>query len=110
MEIIIDRKKKRFYYGLDSNWNDPLGLEKAQKDRANTIEIDKNSTNIIDKYLIEHPNPKDLLGKKIWAMKDDKSKTFCGWIVDVYPSRILLCNCNGENIPIRFIDVISMEK
>jgi len=106
MEIIIDRKKKRA--GLDNQWHDPLGVEQARANKAREIEVDTQGNNPIDKYLLANPL-KSLVGKKVWGIKDDKSRTYCGWVVDVYPGRILLVKVNSENIPINFEHIISME-
>jgi len=111
MDFIIDRKKKRYKYGMDEQWNDPLGIEQAQKNKARTIEFYKNSDNLIDKFVCNGigTDAKSLIGKKIWAIKSDNSRIFEGYIVGVHPSRHIIIKVNGENIPIRFQDVISME-
>ena len=106
--IIIDRKKKRYAFGLDEQFNDPLGVEEARKGKSNTIEIEKGSINPIDKYLMEH-TPKELIGKKVWCMKKKSNKTYSGWVVDVYPARVLLVRSNDLNLPTTFESVIAMQ-
>ena len=107
MIIITDYKRKRKH--SSNQWDDPLGIEDAKKSNANKLVIDKASENIIDKFLMEN-SISDLMGKKMWAVKSDKSQTFVGWVVNVYPSRHLLCKINGENMPVRFEDVIALDK
>ena len=106
MEIIIDRKWKR--KGFDDQYKDVLGVEDAKRENARTLEIDKKTDNIIEKYILKY-SVKYLLGKKVWCIKSDKSRTFCGWVVDVYPSKVLLVKVRGKNLPMTFDSVISME-
>ena len=98
-------KKRKLYYDY-SGGSDPLGIEEARFNKSRTLEIDTKSDLVIDKFLMNN-NPTDLMGKKVWAI-NSKKQTFCGWIVDCYPMRYLLCKINGENKPFAFKDVIAM--
>jgi len=104
--VILDYKKKR--KASDSQWNDPLGLDETRQAKINTIEIDKKTDNIIEKFLLEN-TPKMLMGKRIWAYSKKKNKYYTGYIRDVYPLKVLLVRVNGENVPVYFADVIAME-
>lgn len=107
--IIIDRKHKR--KNFDYDWTDAMGTEDAKREKAKSLYVDKDSDNPIDKFLMKHDyrDHKALLGKKVWCVKSDKSRFFEGYIMDVYPSRILLVKCNGNNLPMQFDSVISIE-
>ena len=106
--IIIDRKEKR--KNFDNQWSDPLGVEDAKKEKARTINVDKDAKNPIDRFLCYHPLS-ELLGKKVWAVKSDRSRFFEGWVVDIYPSRHILIKEAGTkmNMPMEFDSVIAME-
>jgi len=104
--IIIDRRKKRL--GFDSQWNDPLGIEETKKEKIRTIEIQNNSLNSIDKFFQDNTDPKSILGKRVWAKKQNKERFIAGYIVDIYPGRVLLVKIKNENVPIPFSDVISL--
>lgn len=107
MQIIIDYKRKRKI--SDDQWKDPLGIDEAQKAHSQTIEISSKSENVIDKFLLIWQSPKMLLGKKVYALRDDKT-VMSGRVVDVWPSRFVLIKDNkGDNRPVEFGSVISME-
>ena len=108
MDIIIDRKRKR--WTNDFSDKDPLGLDEAKKNKSNQIEVSDKEINPIDKFLCLWLSPHFLIGKKIYARKSDNSSILQGFIVDVYPSRhLLIKQSNGENIPIAFEHVITLE-
>lgn len=103
--IIIDHKSKR--KNSDTDWTDALGLEEAKRNKANTIEISKDTTDTVERFLLEH-SPNDLIGKKVWVIFANGARMWEGWVVDVYASKHLLCKVNGENRPVDFKHVISI--
>jgi len=107
VHIIIDRKKKRFYHGMDDQWRDPLGIEAAQQAKAHTLEIDKASDNMVDKFIVAH-SQKELIGRKVWAFKKESERVIIGYVVDVYPARVLLVKENDKNVPVTFDSVFSI--
>jgi len=108
--IIIDRNRKKQH--SDYDWTDAMGTEEAKKEKARSLYVDKDSDNIIDKYLTKHDyaDHKALLGKRVWCVKSDNSRFFDGRVVDVYPDRILLVKCQGKNLPMTFDSVIAMKE
>ena len=109
MEIIIDRKAKRHRLMMDDQCVDILGLEAAQEKKKHEIQVDKSSTNPVDRFLLVYSDPKLLLGKKAYAVNKDASKFYYGPITDVHPRRLLFIKYKGENYPVRFEDVITLE-
>ena len=106
MLIIVDRKHKRA--NSDDQWKDPLGVEVAQKSHENEIEVHMKD-NPIDKFLLEWPDAKCLLGKTAYALRHDDT-VIAGRIVDVYPGRLILIKTSkGENRPAEFEKVIALE-
>ena len=99
-QIMIDRKHKRANF--DNQWNDPLGVEAAQEKKKHEIQVDKSSTNPVDRFLLAYSDPKLLLGKKAYAVNKDASKFYYGPITDVHPRRLLFIKYKGENYPVRF--------
>lgn len=108
MEIIIGRKNKR--WTNDFAEKDVLGLDQAQKNKLNELPISDTEENPIDKWLCQNP-PKSLIGKKAYALRDN-DESISGWIVDVYPARMLLVKCfkDKENRPVEFERIISISK
>ena len=92
----------------DDQFTDVLGTEEARREKMRSIELEPNTTNVIEKYLLNNPL-KSILHKKVWAIKKEGEVMFNGTIVDVYPEKILLVKCGGVNLPIDFDHVISME-
>ncbi len=93
----------------DLQFNDPLGIEQARINKFNTLEIDPESDNIIDKFLLDNMVHK-ILGKRVWCVKDDKSQKFVGYIKSVSPIRVLLIKTKEGIVPVTFESVFSMEK
>ena len=108
MIFIIDRKRKQKC--IEWNEPDPMGIGQAQRNRANELPVSEENDNPIDKWLLENPNPKTLIGKTAYVLKDNK-ESLVGRIVDIYPSRFLLVRCHdGQNRPIEFEKVISLSR
>jgi len=109
------RTIKRFGYeykvveNTDAQYNDVMGLTQNKLTKSKILNIDKDSDNIVDKFLINNPIS-SLMGSKVWAMKDDNSRMFGGCVVNVYPERILLVKVNGVNMPCAFDSIISIER
>ncbi len=106
--VIVDRKKKRFTFGMDENFNDVMGVEKARREKAKQIPIDPESLNPVHRFLTSY-KPKDLLNRKAWFVKGDGSKTFYGRIVNVLPPGVLLVKCQGTNLPMTFSSCIDLD-
>lgn len=103
----FERKKKKQILGLDKNFNDPMGVELAKKEKANTIEISKNTKNPVEKFLLNNPI-KSLLGKRAYCVKSDNSRFYEGWIVDVLPSKHIMVKVNDKNMLMTFSSCISI--
>lgn len=103
MDIIIDRKKKRFKYGMDLNWDDPLFIESAKCQKAITIDIPNDSRNPIHNYMRRWGH-KALLGKRAFALKDT-GEILSGFIVDIIPPYYISLKDKGV---VKIDDVISI--
>jgi len=104
--IIIDRKRKRYYYGFDEQFNDPTGIETAKKERMYELKIANDSTNPVDKQILQY-GIKSLSGMYAYAMKHD-STMLEGWVFDVSPARVLLLKKDRRVIPVHFEHVVSI--
>ena len=94
MDIIVDRKKKRFRLGMDENFNDPLGTEKAKREKARTIDVPNDSDNPVHKFIKQWGSHKLLLGKKVHCLTD-KQTVLSGYIVDVIAPHYLMLRNKG---------------
>lgn len=100
MDIIIDRKKKR--WTNDFNEKDPLGLGKDNK--KNEIPVERNSLNPIHRFLEQYSLPKLLVGKTAYCLKGDT--VVSGKIKDVYAPDMFHLHNKGV---FYFKDCVSLE-
>ena len=105
--IIIDRKKKRFVFGHDEQFNDVMGVEQAKKAKSHHLEISTKSQNPIEKFLCNN-SIAELLGKKAWFIKSDKSRFYTGYITDVLPSHHVLVRSEGKVLGMTFESCIGV--
>jgi hypothetical protein len=102
--IIIDRKHKR--RNNDDQFNDPLGVEEAQKNNRNTIPIPAGSKNPIHLFIEKYGSHKMLYGKKCFALTDRK-EIMSGYITKVIAPDMLYLKNKGV---VKFSDCISLEE
>lgn len=106
--IITDYKRKRKH--SSNQWDDPFSLDLIKKERARTLQVEKNSDNPVDQFILQWGDHKALLGKKCWATKDKSDKVLSGWVVDVLVTRILLLKMGNKVFPVRFRNVFVVEE
>lgn len=103
VEIIVDRRKKRFHLGMDEQWNDPLGVDEAKKEKARTIEIPKGDKNPVYQVL-SNMGISGLIGRTAYCLTD-KQEMFNGVIQRIVPPDLLILRNKGVA---RIKDVISL--
>ena len=99
--IIIDRKSKRA--NADENWQDPLGIDHAKREKARTISIPNEDRRPIYNFLREH-SVKELLNKRVFCMKDNK-EVMSGIVQDIIPPDYVVLRNKGVA---KLTDVISI--
>ena len=102
-DVVAELRNKPINW--DKDWTDPLGIDEAKRNKANTIEIPNDSKNVIHEFLRKWGNVKLLYGKKAFCLTDRK-EIMSGFIVKVIPPHYLLLKNKGLA---RFSDVISLE-
>ena len=100
--IIVDRKHKRA--NSDNNWDDPLSVEHAKREKARTIEIPKDSKLPIHEAL-RSIGVKGLLGRKVFCITE-KMDVLSGNIQDIMPPDFIMIRNKGVA---RFKDCIAIE-
>ena len=105
MEIIIDRKHKRA--NADNQWDDTFSFEQGKKEKFVTLEIEKGSDDIVDKFLMNN-SLEALKGKMVYALKKGTDVMISGRVAKILVDRILLLRQGKRLIPVFFNSVISI--